>query len=400
MLDSRPSEKVVGSCEGASGPNTIVGDALHQTCRYDAWLKGRPPAQATQPPLPRNCEEMSRFSRAMRVWGDRVPSPATGLDAFASDARLQFYGGAFIEVARRVFRTVQDIDQVCLTEALREAAGVGPKTDLIQDMLASSWGEELLADGRRALRALPPDAEPPSTDDTGGVIALRPPDSSPTHPCRVVASYDTEVVFPAGYQSCVSANQIKINNLSRRSSDTRPDDTTDNATDHTPTGTAATPMDDPPPKETPRSPETPPLPPEEPPAPPQPPPVAAAATPTHPPAPAAATRSGGGADPPTTPDIHTPAPQAEARRDPPMSPTAAGSDPPPPAMSRRAAPRRLWGDYSTDDDGGGDDDDADPHAHAAASVAPGRPKAKASPQPPRRNRRVRPRGRARHAVVH
>ena len=88
MLDSRPSEKVVGSCEGASGPSTIVGDALHQTCRYDAWLQGRPPAQATQPPLPRNCEEMSRFSRAMRVWGDRVPSPATGLDAFASDVRL------------------------------------------------------------------------------------------------------------------------------------------------------------------------------------------------------------------------------------------------------------------------------------------------------------------------
>ena len=68
----------------------------------------------------------------MRVWGDRVPSPATGLDAFASDARLQFYGGAFIEVARRVFRTVQDIDQVCLTEALREAAGVGPTTERYQ----------------------------------------------------------------------------------------------------------------------------------------------------------------------------------------------------------------------------------------------------------------------------
>ena len=76
----------------------------------------------------------------MRVWGDRVPSPATGLDAFASDARLQFYGGAFIEVARRVFRTVQDIDQVCLTEALREAAGVGPTTNLVQVMLVSSRG--------------------------------------------------------------------------------------------------------------------------------------------------------------------------------------------------------------------------------------------------------------------
>ena len=303
----------------------------------------------------------------MRIWGDRVPSPATGLDAFASDARLQFYGGAFIEVARSVFRTVQDIDQVCLTEALREAAGVGPTTNLVQDMLVSSRGEELLADGRRALRALPPDAEPPSTDDTGGVIALRPPDSS--RPTAGV-SFDSEVVLPAGNQSCVCANTIKTKS-SLRSSGTRPDDTTEDTTDYTPTGAATTPPDNPPSlqsevvlpagnlscvcanttktKSSLRSSGTRP-------------------DDTADDTPVTAIRSGGGTDPPPTPDPHTPAPSAAARRDPPMSPTATGSDPPPPAKSHRAAPRRLWGDYS-DGDGDRDDDDDDndtgPHAHTA-----------------------------------
>ena len=119
-------------------------------------------------------------------------------------------------------------------------------------------------------------------------------------------------MLPAGNQSCVCANTTKTKS-SLRSSGTRPDDTADDT-------------------------------------------------------PVTAIRSGGGTDPPPTPDPHTPAPSAAARRDPPMSPTATGSDPPLPAKSHRAAPRRLWGDYS-DGDGDRDDDDDDndtgPHAHTA-----------------------------------
>ena len=198
----------------------------------------------------------------------------------------------------------------------------------------------------------------------------------------------------------MSANQIETK-ISRRNSTTHTDNTATDADthDHTPTDdtAAATELGRPPPT------ETPPLPPETPPALPQPPPEEAAATPHRPPpAPVTATHGGGGgADPPPTPDIHTPALRPAARRDPPMSPTAAGSDPPLPAKPHRAAPRRLWGDYSEDDDGDG----ADPHAHDAASDAPARPAVKASPvpaqrTPPRRKRRARPHGRARPAVAH
>ena len=288
---------------------------------------------------------------------------------------------------------MQNIDQTSLTEALREAAGIGHRDELAQDMLPYNGGEAL-AEARGALRTPPPGTTSPP-DKT-----LRPPPSCPTHPVRVVASFESEVVFPVGTESCVSANQIETK-ISRRNSTTHTDNTATDADthDHTPTDdtAAATELGRPPPT------ETPPLPPETPPALPQPPPEEAAATPHRPPpAPVTATHGGGGgADPPPTPDIHTPALRPAARRDPPMSPTAAGSDPPLPAKPHRAAPRRLWGDYSEDDDGDG----ADPHAHDAAPDAPARPAVKASPAPaqrtpPRRKRRARPHGRARPAVAH
>ena len=55
-MDTTPSEKDVGSCEGASGPNTIVGDALHQTIKGVAIkLTTTPPRRKRKPDETRPC---------------------------------------------------------------------------------------------------------------------------------------------------------------------------------------------------------------------------------------------------------------------------------------------------------------------------------------------------------
>ena len=81
-VDNPFTKKLIAAMEAVFGQSPDLSVAM----------SGRHKFKAPQPPLPRNCEEMSRFSRAMRVWGDRVPSPATGLDAYAQSPAERHHG--------------------------------------------------------------------------------------------------------------------------------------------------------------------------------------------------------------------------------------------------------------------------------------------------------------------
>ena len=102
------------------------------------------------------------------------------------------------------------------TASLRHRVTVDRSTILFTQVPCD--GEGPLAEARRVLRT-PPPGTTPSPDKT-----LRPPPSCPAHPVRVVASFESEVVFPVGTESFVTANQI-VTTIPRRNSTTNTDNT-------------------------------------------------------------------------------------------------------------------------------------------------------------------------------